>query len=124
MRKFLGRTAFMLCFFWLGTAYGIAAHGEDISGEVDPSPRAIECSAAFELMSLAAPEWSSQSEVMTARLSWAEFVNTVSRNNDSDAHIQVANEMSLMADTLAETPAIITQLAARCVADAPLKSGA
>ena len=119
MRKILGRMLFMLTFFWLGTAYGLAAHGESVDEPIDPAPRAIQCSAAFELMSRAATQWSQQADVIDARLAWADYVNAISTQNGADAGEQVANEMRLLADTLVDDPSGLAALAVRCVADAP-----
>ena len=119
MKKILGRMAFMLTFFWLGTAYAVAAHSEGIEIEIDPAPRAIQCSAAFELMSRAAVQWSQQADVINARLAWAEYVNAISLENGADAGEQVSNEMNLMAETLADAPSELAELAVNCVVDAP-----
>ena len=119
MKKILGRMAFMLTFFWLGTAYAVAAHSDSIETEIDPAPRAIQCSAAFELMSRAAVQWSQQADVIDARLAWAGYVNSISLENGADAGEQVSNEMTLMAETLADDPSDLAQLAVNCVVDAP-----
>ena len=122
MKKILGRMAFMLTFFWLGTAYGVAAHSEVNDTEIDPAPRAIQCSAAFELMSRAAVQWSQQADVISARLAWADYVNSISQENGADAGEQVSNEMNLMAATLADHPSELAELAVKCVVDAPQRS--
>ncbi len=119
MKKIIARIAFMVTFFWLGTFYAVAAHGESVESQSSDAPRAIQCSAAFELMSRAAVQWSQQTDVVNARLAWANYVNSISLENDADAGEQVANEMSLIADTLADNPSRLAELAVLCVADAP-----
>ena len=120
MKKILGRMVFMLTFFWLGTAYAVAAHSEATEADIDPAPRAIQCSAAFELMSRAAVQWSQQTDVMDARLAWAEYVNQIAQDNGADAGEQVSNEMDLLASTLADNPSELAELAVNCVVDAPV----
>ena len=119
MKRILGRVTFMLAFFWLGTAYGVAAHSEEADSVIDPAPRAIQCSAAFELMSRAAPQWSEQADVVNARLLWTDYVNALADGNGANAQEQVANEMGFMAESLAEDPSELARLATQCVADAP-----
>lgn len=119
MKKILGRMVFMLTFFWLGTAYALAAHSEAPAVHSDPAPRAIQCSAAFELMSRAATQWSQQEQVVNARLAWAEYVNSISRLNGADAGEQVENEMNVIAASLTEDPSKLSDLAVNCIVDAP-----
>lgn len=124
MKKIIARVMFMVTFFWLGTAYAIAAHGETAETGTVAAPRAIECSAAFELMNRAAHHWSQHSDVIDARLAWADYVNTVSMQNGVDASEQVANEMSELASSLTDDPSVLAELAVSCVVDAPIKTNA
>ena len=119
MKKMIGRMVFMLAFFWLGAAYALAAHSEPRDPQIEPAPRAIQCSAAFELMSRAATEWSQQSDVVEARMAWANYVNAISLENGADAGEQVENEMHFIAASLVDDPAKVTDLAVACVIDAP-----
>lgn len=120
MRKFLTRLGFVFGFFMLGAIYGAVAHAEQSDSlTYDPAPRAVQCSAAFELMAQAAPSWSSQTPVIEARAAWASHVNTISSDHGAAPREQVNREMALMADALANAPSDLADLAAACVADAP-----
>lgn len=119
MGKFLARLGFVALTFTLGVTYGIVAHAQMVPDA--PAPRAIECSAAFELMSRAAPRWSSEPAVREARAAWAGHVNVVSRQAGVDARTQVNQEMSRIAEATVSNPQILSALAMQCIADAPTR---
>jgi len=120
MRKILTRFGFVLGFFLLGAIYGAVAHADSAGTDTyEPAPRAIQCSAAFELMVQAAPAWSAQAPVIKARTAWAQHVNAISTAHNALPNEQVNQEMTLIADALAVDPSHLTDMAASCVADAP-----
>ena len=115
-KRVLFKSAFCLSAFAAGLAWGAVAEAE-IS---EPAPRSVQCSAAFELMQRAAPDWASQHTVQSAREFWRADLGQLAARAGLDAETQIASEMVDMAEASISNPGIITDTAMQCVGDAEL----
>lgn len=116
LKRVVFKSAFCLSAFTAGLGWGAMAEAE-IS---EPAPRSVQCSAAFELMQRAAPEWSGQYVVQSAREFWRTDLGTLVARAGLDAETQIASEMVDMAEASIANPGVITDTAMQCVGDADL----
>lgn len=105
--------------FGFGFATGNAQPRSGVAAEDAPAPRAIQCSAAMELMARAAPQWSSAPVAQEARAIWRNEAYQLAASAGRNANTEIGQEMGLLAEQAVTNPDALSQIAAQCVGDAP-----
>lgn len=98
---------------------GHAQPRSGIAAEDTPAPRAIQCSAALELMARAAPRWSSQPIAQEARAIWRNKAYQLAQAAGRNANTEIGQEMGLLAEQAVTNPNALSQIATQCLGDAP-----
>lgn len=105
--------------FGFGFAFAEAQSGSPLAAEQAPAPRAIQCSAALELMARAAPSWSAQQVAQQARYVWRQEAQIVAQTTGRDANTEIGQEMGLLAEYAVTNPDALSQIATQCIGDMP-----
>ena len=90
-----------------------------IPAEQSPAPRAIQCSAALELMARAAPRWSNQDLVQQARYFWRTEADALARAAGRNTNTEIGQEMGLLAEQAVHDPNALSDRATLCLGDVP-----
>ena len=90
-----------------------------ITAEQSPAPRAIQCSAALELMARAAPNWSNQQIAQEARYYWRVEANRLAQSAGRNANTEIGQEMGLLAEQAVYNPNALSEQATLCLSDIP-----
>lgn len=113
MHKKLGRITFMLTFYWLGLFYGLSANAESADA-ASAEANAINCSAAIEVMSRIAPQWSQQPDIIRARNYWDNQTIAMNAKNPKLADSQIAKAVTNYLQELQANPSEFARKAAFC----------
>ena len=89
------------------------------SAEQAPAPRAIQCSAALELMARAAPRWSNQAVAQQARYFWRVEAEQLASSVGRNANTEIGQEMGLLAEQAVSNPDALSNQATQCLGDVP-----
>ena len=104
----------------LVTPAGLAfAQQGGIPAEQRPAPRAIQCSAALELMARAAPNWSNQLVAQQARYYWRTEADRLAQAAGRNANTEIGQEMGLLAEQAVYNPNALSEQATLCISDVP-----
>ncbi len=104
----------------LVTPAGLAfAQQGGIAAEQSPAPRAIQCSAALELMARAAPNWSNQLVAQQARYYWRTEADRLAQAAGRNANTEIGQEMGLLAEQAVYNPNALSDQATLCLSDVP-----
>ena len=104
----------------LVTPAGLAlAQQGGIPAEQSPAPRAIQCSAALELMARAAPNWSNQLVAQQARYYWRTEADRLAQAAGRNANTEIGQEMGLLAEQAVYNPNALSNQATLCLSDVP-----
>ena len=117
------KTLILTGLFGLGIGIGLQganAQSQNIApAEQSPAPRAIQCSAALELMSRAAPRWSDQQIVQQARYFWRNEAERLAQAAGRDTNTEIGQEMGLLAEQAVYNPDALSNQATLCLSDVP-----
>lgn len=121
MAKKPTKTLTIIGLIGVGLAWpGASAQSQDlIPAEQAPAPRAIQCSAALELMARAAPRWSNQDLVQQARYFWRTEAEQLARAAGRDTNTEIGQEMGLLAEQAVYNPNALSEQATLCLSDVP-----
>ena len=101
------------------TSLAIAQQAGFIPAEQSPAPRAIQCSAALELMARAAPNWSNQEVAQQARYYWRTEADRLAQAAGRNANTEIGQEMGLLAEQAVYNPNALSEQATLCLSDVP-----
>ncbi len=90
-----------------------------LEAEQAPAPRAIQCSAALELMARAAPRWSQQPIAQQGRYFWRQQAEQLAAAAGRNANTEIGQEMGLLAEQAIENPDALSNQATLCLSDVP-----
>lgn len=90
-----------------------------IPAEQSPAPRAIQCSAALELMARAAPRWSQQPIAQEARYYWRTEADRLAQAAGRNANNEIGQEMGLLAEQAVYNPNALSEQATLCLSEVP-----
>lgn len=119
MRDETFKTLVPLCFMGFGFGFSAAQAQNHIPAEQSPAPRAIQCSAALELMARAAPSWSDQVIVQQARYYWRSEAERLAQSAGRNTTTEIGQEMGLMAEQAVSDPNALSTQATLCLSDVP-----
>jgi len=105
--------------FGFGFASALAQQPGFIPAEQSPAPRAIQCSAALELMARAAPRWSAQPVAQEARYFWRGEAQRLAQAAGRDTNTEIGQEMGLLAEQAVSNPDALSNQATLCISDVP-----
>lgn len=118
-RKIKLLTLAALAGFGFGFAGATAQPQSFAAQEQAPAPRAIQCSAALELMARAAPNWSTQPLAAEARYFWRGEAERIARAAQRDTNTEIGQEMGLLAEQAVSNPDALSSRATLCITDVP-----
>lgn len=115
------KTLTLLTLGGFGFGFGVASAQPQhaIAQERAPAPRAIQCSAALELMARAAPSWSSQPVAQEARAIWRGEAERLAQATGRNANTEIGQEMGLLAELAVTDPNALSERATLCIGDTP-----
>ena len=101
------------------TAPLASAQAQGFGAEQSPAPRAIQCSAALELMARAAPRWSNQAIAQQARYFWRQQAEQLAGSVGRNPNTEIGQEMGLLAEQAVQNPNALSDQATLCLSDVP-----
>lgn len=113
------KTLALLGLFGFGLGFSSAQAQDFIQAEQAPAPRAIQCSAALELMARAAPSWSNQRIAQDARYFWRAEAERLAQAAGRNTHTEIGQEMGLLAERAVANPNALADQATLCLSDVP-----
>lgn len=104
---------------WISVPYANAQARGPVAAEQAPAPRAIQCSAALELMARAAPNWSNQLVAQEARYFWRGEAERLAQAVGRNTNTEIGQEMGLLAEQAVTNPDALSSQATLCISDVP-----
>lgn len=114
--RILAKLLFCAVCFSGGVTYGVMSAEAQT---MEPAPKAVQCSAAFQIMKRVSTRFAEQPHVEEASTAWTNKLVHLAKSENTSAKVQLTREMQVMANAAVEDPTIISDIAMQCIADAP-----